>query len=691
MTAEYKVIDGVAIITMDNPPVNSLSYSTRLGIARGLDLAQSDTAVKAIVLTGAGRAFSGGADMREFNDPAAVKEPSVWTIIDALEASEKPVVAAIHSIAMGGGLELALGCHYRVCAPGAQIALSEVRMGLLPGAGGTQRLPRAIGLEAAMNMIVSGASVPGESLAAAGLFDRVIDSDLLQGALGFARDMATRAGPYPRIRDRKVKHDNVDGFVEFTRAAVLAHAKNYPAPHRCVEAVAAAAKKKFDQGIAVERRFFHELLDDSVSKSLRHRFFSERAAAKISDVPDDTPAREIKTVAVVGAGTMGGGIAMSFLNAGFPVTLFDISAAALEKGMETIRRNYQASVKKGKRELADVDRRLALLTPALSYSELANCDLVIEAVYEEMAIKVETFKKLDAIMKEGAILASNTSTLDVNKIAAATRRPQDVVGLHFFSPANVMRLLEVVRAEHTGKDVLVTVMKIAKKIGKLAVVSGVCDGFIGNRMLDKYIRQANFMVEQGALPEEIDKAIENFGFAMGPFRMSDLAGNDIGWAIRQRKYEENPDTPRHDIADRLCEMGRFGQKTGAGWYDYETGKRKPMLAPTVRKVIDEYWQSKGVTPRSFSEKEITERLIYALVNEGAAVLEEGIASKASDIDMVYLTGYGFPEWRGGPMFYANSVGLYNVRRTMLGFQKTDDTWKPAALIEELAADGRGFI
>ncbi|WP_186027822.1 3-hydroxyacyl-CoA dehydrogenase NAD-binding domain-containing protein [Burkholderia gladioli] len=692
MAVDYTTRDGVAVITLNNPPVNGLGYSTRAGVMDGLDRALQDPAVTAIVLTGAGRAFSGGADITEFNTPKALQEPSLHTLIAAVEASAKPVVAAVHSVVMGGGLELALGAHYRIAAPGTQVALPEVKIGLLPGAGGTQRLPRALGLETALNMIVSGAAVPSEQLAKSGLFDEMAEGDLLEAAVALARRVGAKPGPHPRVRDRKIEHPNAAGFIQFARNSARAAAPQYPAPHKCIDAIEAGVLKGFDQGLIDEREGFVALVQTPESRALRHAFFGERAASKIPDVPADTPVREIRKLGVIGAGTMGGGITMNFLNAGLPVTLLETKQEALERGLATIRKNYEAQVKKGKLSEEKLEARMALISPTLSYEDLKDADLIIEAVFEELGVKEQVFRKLDEVAKPGAILASNTSTLDVNKIAAFTKRPQDVVGMHFFSPANVMKLLEVVRGEHTAKDVLATVMQLAKKIRKTAVVSGVCDGFIGNRMVEQYIRQALFMLEEGALPAQVDRAIEAFGFAMGPFRMSDLAGNDIGWAIRKRRYLEQPELHYSKIADRLCELGRFGQKTGGGWYDYQAGERRAKPSKLVDEMVLAYSKEAGVERRKIADEEIVERLVYALVNEGAKILEEGIASKASDIDMVYLTGYGFPFWRGGPMLYADTVGLYNVERAMRRYAAgaNGDAWQPTPSIAKLAAAGKGF-
>ncbi|GAB2918876.1 3-hydroxyacyl-CoA dehydrogenase NAD-binding domain-containing protein [Paraburkholderia jirisanensis] len=692
MAVDYTTDDGIAVITLNNPPVNGLGLDTRAGIVAGLERAQSDPALRAIVLTGAGTAFCGGADITEFNTPKATQEPTLGTVIKLLEGSAKPVIAAVHSVAMGGGLELALGAHYRIAARGAQIALPEVKLGLLPGAGGTQRLPRAIGLEAALNMIVSGAPVLSDKLAGTGLFDEVVDGDLMRAALAFAHRVAAQPGPHPKVRERSIEHPNAAGFLQFARNSVAAVAKHFPAPHKCIDAIEAAVLKGFDRGLAVERECFVALVQTPESRALRHAFFGERAASKIADVPADTPLREIREVAVIGAGTMGGGIAMNFINAGLPVTLVETSQQALDRGLATIRKNYDTSVKKGKLTAQAVDERIALIKPSLSYDDVREADLIVEAVFEEIGVKEQVFRRLDGIAKPGAILASNTSTLDLNRIAGFTQRPQDVVGLHFFSPANVMKLLEVVRGTHTAKDVLATVMKLAKKIKKTAVVAGVCDGFIGNRMIEQYIRQSLFMVEEGALPAQIDKAIEAFGFAMGPFRMSDLAGNDIGWAIRKRRRAEHPEFRYPTIADRLCELGRFGQKTGGGWYDYKPGDRTAYPSKVTADMIAAHLREAGSERRTITDEEIVERLVYALVNEGAKILDEGIAAKASDIDMVYLTGYGFPLWRGGPMLYADTVGLFNVERAIRRYAqaRNGDAWEIAPGLVERAAQGRRF-
>ncbi|WP_328188228.1 3-hydroxyacyl-CoA dehydrogenase NAD-binding domain-containing protein [Marinobacter sp. OP 3.4] len=693
-TAHYDTNGNVAVIRLDNPPVNGLSLGLRQGIVEGIRKAEQDSAIEAIIITGSDRAFSGGADITEFGTPAVMQEPILTTAIHYVETAKKPVIAAISGNCMGGGLELALGCNYRVSTPDATLALPEVKLGILPGAGGTQRLPRVIGVEHALNMIVSGSVVPAKQFQGTPLLDEVVEGDLMEAALAFARKVVAEKMPLKKVRDLKVKHPNPEGFFMFARNTIGAMAKNYPAPLKCLEAVEASVKKPFDEGMKVEREGIKQLMQTPESAALRHAFFAERKTSKISDVPSDTPTRDINQVGVIGAGTMGTGISINFLNAGIPVTIVEMKQEGLDRGVEAIRKVYEGQVKKGRMTEDKAKAKMDLLTPSLSYDDLKDVDLVIEAVFEEMGVKEQVFTKLDEICKPGAILASNTSTLDVNKIASFTKRPEDVIGLHFFSPANIMKLLEVIRGDKTAKDVLATAMKLAKTIKKTAVVSGVCDGFIGNRMINQYSREALTMLEEGASVQQIDKAIEKFGFAMGPLRMADLAGGDIGWAIRKRLYAENPGMKKNLIADRLCEMGRFGQKTGAGFYKYEPGNRKALHDPEVDKVVDECRAEMGITPRKISNQEIVQRCVYALVNEGARILEEGIAQRASDIDMVYLTGYGFPVFRGGPMHYAEQVGLANVVRDMEAFDANPNTqkgfWEPADLLAKCAAEGKGF-
>jgi 3-hydroxyacyl-CoA dehydrogenase len=692
MSVSIEHRDDVAIISIDNPPVNSLGYAVRRALFDAIEQAREDTATRAIVITGKGRSFSAGADIREFNTPDAGRAPALHALIDQLESCSKPVVMAIHGSALGGGLELALAAHYRLAEASAQVGLPEVTLGILPGAGGTQRLPRAVGLETALDMIVSGRPVRAHELANTALFDRVVDGDVVALAARFAAEMAAKRAPLPRLRDRSVQHENPSGFLGFARTAVTAAAGSLPAPLACVNAVQAAVERPFDDGVRIEREAFLSLVNGSISQAIRHAFFAERAATKLADVGPEVKPREVRTVAVLGAGTMGGGISMNFLNVGIPVTILDASQEALDRGVAIIRRNYEGSAKKGKLTAAEVAERMSLLRPTLSYDDVRNADLIIEAVFEDYAVKEAVFRQLDAVVRPGAILATNTSTLDIHRIARVTSRPRDVVGLHFFSPAHVMKLLEVVRTEQTATDVLATVMGLAKTIRKTAVVARVCDGFIGNRMLHQYVRQAGFLLEEGAMPHQIDRAIEDFGFAMGPFRMGDLAGNDIGWAIRKRRYAEDPSSERSDAADRLCELGRFGQKTGKGWYDYKPGDRTAYPAAEVEALLARMAQESGVPRRTIDDREIVERLVFALVNEGASILDEGIAARASDIDVAYIAGYGFPIFRGGPMFYADSVGLYGVLAAIRRFAKgyRGRVWTPAPLLVRLAESGKSF-
>jgi 3-hydroxyacyl-CoA dehydrogenase len=685
--------NAAAIIKLDNPPVNALSHAVRQRIVNELTQAEADPAITAVILIGSDEIFSGGADVKEFNSPKAAAEPSLDTMIRRFERSSKATIAAISGTCLGGGFELALGCHFRIASESARVGLPEVKIGLIPGAGGTQRLPRVVGLEIAVNMIVSGEPVRAPDLAQTPLFDRVVPDNLLAAAQSFAQEVVAKQIPIKRIGDMRVKYPNHEALLGFARNMVKAQAGPFPAPLACLDAIEQTlTAPDFETGKRKEREIFLGLLQAPESRALRHIFFAERAAPKVAGIPADTPTRAIAAVGVIGAGTMGGGIAMNFLNAGIPVTLLEVDAAALEKGVATIRRNYDSSVKKGKLSQPDLDKRMGLLSPTISYSALQNADLIIEAVFEEMGVKEKVFRELDGVAKAGAILATNTSTLDVNRIANFTRRPSDVLGMHFFSPANIMRLLEVVRGDATAKDVLATVLQLAKKIRKLAVVSGVCDGFIGNRMIHQYSAQAFSLLEEGCLPAQVDRATEKFGFAMGPFRMSDLAGNDIGWAIRKRHYAESGKPARPNIGDRLCEMGRFGQKTGAGWYDYRPADRTPHPNADVDNMIVRHSQELGIERRKIDDLEIVERLVYSLVNEGAKVLEERIAQRASDIDLVYLNGYGFPVWRGGPMFYADTVGLGEVVSAITRYNQLPNAtpWPPAPLLARLAAAGETF-
>ncbi len=692
MPSSYQVCGRTAVITFDFPPINGLGSALRTDLMAALDRANADGDVNAIVITGSAKVFSGGADVKEFGTPSAAREPRLPVLIAALEDSPKPVVAAISGICMGGGLELALGAHYRVAKADARIALPEVKLGLLPGAGGTQRLPRALGLERALNMIVSGETVLGAQFSGTGLLDAVTEGDVVDSAVALAEQVVAQALPRKRLRDLKVRDAQAEAFLQFARNSVAATAGLYPAPLKCVEAVSWSVSKPFDEALRLEREAFLQLMGSAESRALRHAFGAERLAAKVADLPEGVPLREVRTVGVIGAGTMGGGIAMNFLNVGMPVLLLETQQQALDRGLATIRRNYETSAKKGKLTAEEVEQRMGLVTPTLDYTALADVDLVIEAVFENMDVKQQVFTRLDEVCKAGALLASNTSYLDINRIAAFTRRPQDVLGLHFFSPANVMRLLEVVRGTRTAPDALATCLALARKIGKIAVVSGVCDGFIGNRMLAPYGAAAQGLINAGALPQQIDGALQKFGMAMGPFRMGDLAGLDIGWATRKRKAAETG-ISKPIVTDRLCEAGRFGQKTGAGWYRYEAGKRDPIPDPATEQLIAEYRAAHGITARKVTDAEVVERCIYALINEGARILQEGIAARASDIDLVYLNGYGFPRHTGGPMFYADSVGLPNVVRALKRFAAepgADVSWQPAPLLLQLAEQGKSF-
>lgn len=683
----------VAVISFANPPVNGLSHTVRAGISAALERAQSDPSVHAIVLTGAGGLFSAGADIREFGTPASMAEPTLRQLVDLVETSAKPVIAAIAGTCLGGGLELALAAQYRVANAGAKLGLPEVKLGLLPGAGGTQRLPRLVGVERAIDMIVTGEPVPAAALAHTALLDEVVDGDPLAGAVELAAsaDVATRLPP--RTHDIPLDEPNLAALCEAARARLGTARPLLPAPMRAVDAIEAAGMS-FDEGMAIERRAFLELMETPESKGLRHAFFAERAAGKVDGLTPSTPVRPLGKAAVIGAGTMGAGIAVALLDAGIPLWLVEADQAELDRGLARIAGIYEGQVKRGKLTVSERDRRLALLRPTLSYETIGQADVVIEAVFESMEVKRGVFVALDRVMKPGAILATNTSTLDVDAIAGFTRRPFDVVGLHFFSPANVMRLLEVVRGRATAPEVLATALKLGKALRKVAVVSGVCDGFIGNRMLEGYTKQAWYLVEEGATPQQIDRAMESFGLAMGPFRVGDLVGHDVSLAIRQRRRAERPGYLCSTLPDKLCQLGRLGQKTGDGWYDYPEGPRRPVPSAVVEDLITSHRAEIGVSPRQTDDSEIVDRLVYALVNEGAKILEEGIAARASDIDVVYLTGYGFPRARGGPMFYADQVGLDRVLRRVREFAGNPHGdpafWTSAPLLEGLAESGGRF-
>lgn len=686
--ATYEIKDRVALITFQNPPVNGMSYALRKSLVVFVDQAEADSGVDAIVITGSARAFSGGADVTEFGTPKVLQQPILRVVIEVLENVTKPVVAAIDGVCLGGGLELALGAHYRVAAAHAQIGLPEVKLGLLPGAGGTQRLPRVVGLEKALHMITTGQVIKAKALADTALLDKVVETDVVGAAIAFAKEVVAQNLPLKRVRDIEISPEGANEILQAAREKLENGKKGQIAPLKCLDAVQASVFMSFDEGLKYERELFLQLMSSPESAAMRHIFSAERAATKIPDVPADTLLRKVEKVGVIGAGTMGGGISMNFLNVGIPVVLLEQKQEALDRGVATIRRNYENTMKKGRITAEQVEERMALLSTTLSYDDFADVDLAIEAVFENMDVKKAVFSELDRVMKKGAILASNTSTLDLNVIAGFTSRPEDVIGLHFFSPANVMKLLEIVRGEKTAKDVLATSIALGKKIGKKPVVSGVCDGFIGNRMLYAYRDAADNAMLAGASPSQIDKALENFGFAMGPYRVADLAGLDIGWAVRKRRAEANPEAYVPVVADRICEAGRFGQKTGAGWYKYEAGNRTPIVDPVVENIVREFREARGITPREVSDQEIVNRCVYALVNEGAKILEEGIALRASDIDVVYLNGYGFPAHRGGPMHYAQQVGLFNVVRAIKRFAAASEAeakfWQVSPLLEKHA-------
>ena len=691
---DYRVDGVVAVISFSNPPVNGLAHAVRAGISAALARAASDSAIRAIVLTGAGELFSGGADIREFGTPASTTEPSLRQLIDQVETSAKPVVAAIAGACLGGGLELAMAAHYRVASANARLGLPEVKLGLLPGAGGTQRLPRLVGIERAIDLILGGEPVLGRELADTRLLDLIADGDPLPPAVGFAASADVAGAPPRRSRDLSVDEPNLAAIVEAARAR-LAGGKppRLPAPSRALDAIQASAGP-FDEGLALERRAFVELMETPESKGLRHAFFAERAAGKVEGIGPSTAVRPLGRAAVIGAGTMGAGIAVALADAAIPLWLVETDQAALDRGMARVAGIYDGQVKKGRLTVGERDRRMALLHPTLSYHAIAQADVVIEAAFESMEVKREVFVALDRVMKPGAILATNTSTLDVDAIAGFTRRPADVLGLHFFSPANVMRLLEVVRGRATSPEVLATGLQLGKALRKVAVVSGVCDGFIGNRMLEAYTKQAWYLVEEGATPERVDGAVETFGFAMGPFRVGDLVGHDVSLAIRQRRRAERPGYLNSTLPDKLCELGRLGQKSGGGWYDYPDGPRRPVPSPAVAEVIASHRREIGVIPRAMDDSEIVDRLVYALVNEGARLLDEGVAARSSDIDVVYLTGYGFPRARGGPLYYADQVGLDRILRRVREFASSPHGdpgfWAPAPLLERLAKSGGSF-
>ena len=692
MHGRFEKRGDVGIIWINNPPVNAISVGVREAIIDGVTKLAQDPELKVGILACEGRTFMAGADITEFGKPPL--SPSLHDAIKAVENSAKPIVAAIHGTAFGGGLEVALACHYRVAIASAKVGLPEVKLGLLPGAGGTQRLPRLIGVEAALGMIVSGDPIPATQAAKAGVIDKLIEGDLIDGAVAYAKDLVARKAPLRKVRDINVDAGKVPaGFFEEARKRIAKEKKNLFAPQRIVDALEAATLP-FEKGMARERELFIQCAQNSQSKALQHVFFAERKAANVPNLDKNVTKRDIKSVAIIGAGTMGGGIAMNFLNVGIPVTLLEMKQEALDRGVAVIRKNYENTASKGKLTLEQVEQRMGLLKPTLSYEDLTQADLIIEAVFETMAIKKDVFGKLDKAAKKGAILASNTSYLSIDEIADSTSRPSDVVGMHFFSPANVMRLLEIVRGAKTAQDVLMTVVDVAKRINKVGVVCGNRDGFIGNRMLGGYSYQASLMVLEGAMPEQVDAALRNFGMPMGVLQMGDLAGLDVGYKSRKDRDPASFDGRVSRSADLLVEMGRMGQKTQAGYYDYAPGDRTPRPSAVVAGIIEKVSKEYGIARRKFTDEEIVERCFLALMNVGCEVLSEGVAYRSSDIDIVYLYGYGFPAYRGGPMFWAeNEVGLKTALEKLKKYSaETGGKWlKVSPLLEQLVAQGKGFV
>ncbi len=694
-TVHYEVRDNIALMTIDNPPVNPLSSGVRQGLSDGVAKALADDAVAAIVLTGAGRAYIAGADISEFGGKA--EGPSLLDCLDIMDNSSKPIVAAINGTAFGGGLEVALCCHYRVIAPNAQVGLPEVKLGLLPGAGGTQRLPRLIGAEKALAFMVSGDPIAGPAAVTMGIADAVAEQDVVESAMDFTRNIIAKGSPLRRIRDEEgvvaQDRDKPEVFDNARKAAARKMRKRF-APEMIVQCVEAAVNLgDFDAGLAVERENFVKCLEHPQRASLIHMFFSEREVAKIPDISKDIEAKPINSAAVIGCGTMGGGIAMSFLNANIPVTSLEMSDEALEKGFGVIKKNYDIQVQRGRMSADEVDHRMSLLSGTTDYADLGQADVIIEAIYENIDVKIEAFKKMDAVAKPGAILASNTSALDIDKMAEATERPEDVIGLHFFSPANVMRLLEIVRGGKTSKEVIASSMKLGRQLKKVAVLSGNAPGFIGNRILAGYTRQAGEIILQGATPYQVDNVLLNFGMPMGPFQMNDLVGLDLSWRARKlsgMKPEDIPITAR--VADKLCEKERFGQKTSRGFYIYPEGSRAGQADPEVVALVEETSAELGIERRPIDDDEVLKRCLYPIINEGARVLEDGIALRPCDIDIVYINGYGFPEVTGGPMFWADQIGLDNILSDIKRFQQEygGAVWEPAPLLERLVAEGKTF-
>ena len=686
----YRLEGDIGVIGVDYPPVNALGQGVREGLVNCLRQGLEDDQAKALVVIGEGRTFPAGADIREFGKPPA--GPALPDVINEYESSDKLVIAAIHGTALGGGLEVALGCDYRVALESAKVGLPEVKLGLLPGAGGTQRLPRLVGAKAALDMIVGGNPVKAKDAFKVGIVDEVVGGDLLEGALAYARKLVADNAPLRKIRDLDVKKEDADLFTNFEKS-IARKQRGFKAPFHCIKAVQAAVELPFDDGMKRERELFAELLVSPESRAQRHVFFAEREVAKVPGLPKDTAKRDVKSAAIIGAGTMGGGIAMNFANAGIPVKILEVKEDALERGIAVIRKNYENTAKKGRITQEQVEQRMALIQPTLSYDDLSDVDLVIEAVFENMDVKKAVFTELDRVCKPGAILATNTSTLDVNRIASFTQRPEDVVGMHFFSPANVMKLLENVRGEKTSDEVVATVMDLSRRIGKVGVLVGVCHGFVGNRMLHKRQAEAVQLVNEGANPAQVDKVLFDLGFPMGPFAMSDLAGMDVGYRIREELRKEDPDNaPPRNWTDDLVEQGRLGQKTQAGVFDYKEGDRTPVPSSEVDALIAKFREENGIQSRDISDQEILERCMYIMVNEGAKILEEGIAARPLDVDVIWIYGYGFPVYRGGVLFWADSVGLKTIydKVSQIHQETGSDTWKPAALLEKLAKEGKGF-
>jgi len=687
----FENVGGIGVITVDNPPVNALSPGVPEGIVENVERGNADPAIKAMVLIGAGRSFIAGADIRQFGTRRPPPVPGKRTH-EVLDASAKPVVAAIHGYALGGGLEIALAAHYRIAVPSAKVGLPEVLIGILPGSGGTQRLPRLIGPKAAMEMIVSGRHVPAEEAKGLGIISELVPEggDLREAAIAMARRVADTR-PLPRIRDRdeKLAEAKADpGIFEAMRRSIARRARNQKAPYHCIAAIEAACTMPFDDGARRERELFDELENSAEARALRYAFFAEREVAKLPDIPRETPLRPTETAAIVGAGTMGGGIAMSFAEFGFPVKLLEVSQEALDRGLARIRSNYETSVKRGSLSQAEMERRLKLIEPVKSYDNIAQCDVVIEAVFERIPVKEEVFKKLDEVMKPGALLYTNTSGIDIDIMANATKRPQDVAGTHFFAPANVMKLFEVVKGTKSAPDTLATGMALGRRIGKISAMAGNGDGFVANRSRTPFGTEMNMMVEEGALPEQVDKVMVDFGYPIGPFATADLSGLDIGYDSRQRRAAENPNYRKMPIADMIVEAGRLGQKTAAGWFRYEKGDRTPHPDPELARMIKEKTAELGIPQRNFSDEEILRRLLFASVNEACKILEEGKAYRASDIDVMWLNGFGFPRYRGGLMYWADGIGVAEVYRQIQAWhQQYGERWTPAALLRRLAETG----